>query len=164
MCISEVVAISASNPDSSLWVFQSAFCMMNPACRLNQQSNSIQPGHTPSPILNQSVVPCSIPAIVSWLTNRFLRRHMKVSYADFLKKKLIKSDIWYSYWKTFINVFNLCNKFSTADFMKFKYILATSDDTIFKLRHAVSVHGRLILKLMWKRNVKYAIGNFILIT
>ena len=38
----------------------SAFCMMSSAYELNKQGDSIQPCHTPFPILNQLVVPYSV--------------------------------------------------------------------------------------------------------
>ena len=41
------------------------------AYKLNKQSDSIQPWHTPFPIWNQSVVPCPVLTVASWLANRF---------------------------------------------------------------------------------------------
>src|SRR5574337_73859 len=38
--------------------FSPAFLMMYSAYKLNKQGDNIQPGHTPFPIWNQSVVPC----------------------------------------------------------------------------------------------------------
>ena len=42
------------------------FYMMYSAYKLNKQSEDLQPFHTPSPILNQSVVPCPVLTVVSW--------------------------------------------------------------------------------------------------
>ena len=45
-----------------------AFHMMYSASKLNKQGDSIQPWHTPFPIWNQSIVPCSVLTVASWLT------------------------------------------------------------------------------------------------
>ena len=37
-----------------------AFVMMYSACKLNKQSDNIQPWHTPFPICNQFIVPCPV--------------------------------------------------------------------------------------------------------
>ena len=42
-----------------------AFHMMYSAYELNKQGDNIQPGCTPFPIWNQSVVPCPVPTVVS---------------------------------------------------------------------------------------------------
>ena len=46
-----ILACASSSP---------AFHMMHSACKLNKQGDNIQPWSTPFPILNQSVVPCSV--------------------------------------------------------------------------------------------------------
>ena len=43
-----------------------AFLMTYPACKLNKQSDNIQPWWTPFSILNQSVVPCPVLTIAPW--------------------------------------------------------------------------------------------------
>ena len=49
------------------WVsFSPALCMMYSAYKLNKQGDNIQSWHTPSPIRNQSVVPC--PVLTCFLT------------------------------------------------------------------------------------------------
>ena len=53
--------------------------MMYSAYKLNNQDDSIQPGHTPFPIWNQSVVPCLVLTVASWPTYMFLRRQVKWS-------------------------------------------------------------------------------------
>ena len=56
-----------------------AFHMMYSAYKLNKQGDNIQPCCTPFPILNQSVVPCSILTVASWPAYRFLRRQVRCS-------------------------------------------------------------------------------------
>ena len=62
------VLIPACNSSSQ------AFCMMCFVYKLNKQGDSIQPCHTPFPILNQFIVPCPVVPVVSWPAYRFLRR------------------------------------------------------------------------------------------
>ena len=59
--------------------FSPAFCMMQPAYKLNKQGDNIQPWRTPFPIWNQSVVPCPVLTIASWPAYRFLRRQVRWS-------------------------------------------------------------------------------------
>ena len=56
-----------------------AFLMKYSAYKLNKQGDNIQPGHTPFPIWNQSVVPCPVLTVVSWPAYRFLKRQIKWS-------------------------------------------------------------------------------------
>ena len=52
-----------------------AFFMMYSAYKLNKQGDNIKPYRcTPFPIWNQSVVPCPVLTVASWLTYWFLRR------------------------------------------------------------------------------------------
>ena len=51
-----------------------AFRMMYYDCKLNKQGDNIQPCCTPFPIINQSIVPCSILTVASWPASTFLRR------------------------------------------------------------------------------------------
>ena len=60
-----------------------AFCMMYSAWKLNKQSANMQPCHTSFPILNQSVVPCPVLTVASWLAHRFIRRHIPTSLRIF---------------------------------------------------------------------------------
>ena len=53
--------------------FSPAFHMMYSAYKLNKQGDNIQPWLTPSPIWNQSVVPCPVLTVASWPAYRFLR-------------------------------------------------------------------------------------------
>ena len=54
-----------------------AFCMMYSAYKLNKQCDNIQPWRIPFPILNQSVIPCLILTVASWLAYRFRRRQVR---------------------------------------------------------------------------------------
>ena len=58
-----------------------AFLMMriSYAYNLNKQGNNIQAWHTPSPIWNQSIVPCPVLTVASWSAYRFLRRQIRWS-------------------------------------------------------------------------------------
>ena len=53
------------------------FHMMYSAYKFKKPQTNIQPGHTPFPILNQSVVPCPVLTVPSWPTYRFLRRQVR---------------------------------------------------------------------------------------
>ena len=53
-----------------------AFLMMYSAYKLNNQGDNIQPWCTPFPIWNQSVVPCLVLTVASWLAYRFLKRQV----------------------------------------------------------------------------------------
>ena len=59
--------------DSSILVFHVVYS----AHKLNKQGDSIQPCHTPFPILNQSVIPCLVLTFASWHAYRFLRKHVR---------------------------------------------------------------------------------------
>ena len=50
------------------------FLMMYSAYKLNKQGDNIQPWCTPFPIWNQSVVPCPVLTVSSWLLKRQVRR------------------------------------------------------------------------------------------
>ena len=54
-----------------------AFLMMYSAYKLNKQGDNIQPWHAPSPIWNQSVVPCLVLTVASWPVYRFLKRQVR---------------------------------------------------------------------------------------
>ena len=55
-----------------VWYF--AWCTLY---NLNKQCENLQPWCTPFPILNQSIVPCLVLTVASWLTYRFLRRQVR---------------------------------------------------------------------------------------
>ena len=50
------------------------FHMMYSACKLNKQGDNIQPWCTPFPTWDQSISPCPVLTVASWLAYRFLRR------------------------------------------------------------------------------------------
>ena len=56
-----------------------AFYMIYSAYKLNKQGDNIQPWHTPSPVLNQFIVPRPVLNVPSWLAYRFLRRQVRWS-------------------------------------------------------------------------------------
>ena len=56
-----------------------ALIMMYSAYKLNNQSDNIQPWHTPFPIWDQSVVPCPVLTVTSWPEYRFLKRQVRWS-------------------------------------------------------------------------------------
>ena len=56
-----------------------AFLMMYSSYKLNKQGDNIQPWCTPFPIWNQSVVPCPVLTVASWLAYRFLKRQVRWS-------------------------------------------------------------------------------------
>ena len=63
-----------------VWALSSlAFHMMYSACKLNRQSDNIEPWCTPFPILSQSFIPCPILTVDSWPAYRFLRRQIRWS-------------------------------------------------------------------------------------
>ena len=47
------------------------------ACKLNKWGDNTQPWHTPFPILNQSIVPCSVLTVASDMHTGFFRRQVK---------------------------------------------------------------------------------------
>ena len=55
------------------------FLMMYSAYKLNKQGDNIHPWHTPFPIWNQSVVPCTVLTVASRPTYRFLKRQVRWS-------------------------------------------------------------------------------------
>ena len=50
--------------------------VLPPEYKLNTQGDNIQSWHIPCPIWNQSVVPCLVLTVASWLAYRFLRRQV----------------------------------------------------------------------------------------
>ena len=75
--ISEVIDISPKYLDSSCASSSPAFLMMYSAYKLNKQGDNIQPWRTPFPIWNQSVVPCPVLTVTSWLAYRFLKGQVR---------------------------------------------------------------------------------------
>ena len=71
ICISEVTDISPGNLDSSLCFIQPS--ISHDVLKWNKQGDNIQPWRTPFSIWNQSVVPCPVLTVASWLAYRFLK-------------------------------------------------------------------------------------------
>ena len=57
----------------------------NSACRLNGQGDNIQSCRPPVSIWNQSVVPCLVLTVASWLGYKFLRRQVRCLYSHLFK-------------------------------------------------------------------------------
>ena len=74
-----------------------AFHMMYSAYKLNKQGDNIQPWRTPFPIWNQSVVPCPVLTVASWLAYRFLRRHVRWSGIP-SSLRIFHSLLWSTQW------------------------------------------------------------------
>ena len=70
-----------------------AFCRMYSAYKLNKQGDNIQPWCISFPILNQSVVPCPVLTIASWLVYRFLRRQVRWSGIP-MSLRIFHSLLW----------------------------------------------------------------------
>ena len=70
-----------------------AFHMMHSEYKLNKQGDNIQPWCTPFPIWNQSVVPCPVLTVASWLAHRFLRRQVRWSGIPF-SWRVFHSLLW----------------------------------------------------------------------
>ena len=109
ICISEVIDISPSNPDSSCASSSSAFHMMYSAYKLNKQGDNIQPWCTPFPIWNQSVVPCVVLTVASWPEYRFLSRQIRLSSILF-SWRIFNSFLWST-----VKGFGVVNKAEVAD-------------------------------------------------
>ena len=77
----DIIDISSNNLDSSLCFIQPSFHTLYSAYKLNKQDDDIQPWSTPFPIWNQSVVPCPVLTVVSWASDRFLKRQVRCSGA-----------------------------------------------------------------------------------
>ena len=56
-----------------------AFLMMYSAYKLKKQDDNIEPCHTPFPIWNQSIFPCLVLTVASWLAYSCLRRQVRWS-------------------------------------------------------------------------------------
>ena len=70
-----LLAILIPNCDS----FSQIFHMMDIAYKLIKQGDNIQPCYTPFPILNQSIILCSVLTAASWPTYMFLCRQVRWS-------------------------------------------------------------------------------------
>ena len=84
-----LLAILISSCASSSLVFH----MIYSTYKLNKQGGNIQPWHTPFPILNQSVAPCPVLTVASWLAHRFLRRQIRWSGIS-ISLRIFHSLLW----------------------------------------------------------------------
>ena len=84
---------------------------------LNKQGDNIQPLCTPFPILNQSVVTCSVLTVASYLAYRFLRRQVRWSGIS------ISLRIFYSFLWSIVKGFNLVNGAEIDVFLEFPCFL-----------------------------------------
>ena len=73
--------------------------MMYSALKLNKQGDDIQPWHTPSPILNQSVVLWPVLTVASCSAYRFLRRQVRWSGIP-ISLRIFHSLLWSTQSKT----------------------------------------------------------------
>ena len=58
-------------------LYSLASCMTYCAYKLNKQGDNIQPWYSSFLIWNQSIVPCQVLTVASWLAYRFLRRQVR---------------------------------------------------------------------------------------
>ena len=91
-----LLAILIPNCDS----FSQAFHMMDIAYKLIKQGDNIQPCRTPFPILNQSIILCSVLTAASWPTYTFLCR--QVRWYTHLFKKSFHSLLWFTQSKALV--------------------------------------------------------------
>ena len=69
------------------------FLIMYSAYKLNKQGDNIQPWCTTFPIWNQSVVPCPLLTVASWLAYRFLKRQVRWSGIP-ISLRIFHSLLW----------------------------------------------------------------------
>ena len=89
ICFSEVIDISPSSLDSSLFFIQ-PWCIMYSAYKLNKQSDNIQPWCTPFPILNLSIVE-------NINNKKIINSHLyflKLRHKDKLSLKILSGEIF----------------------------------------------------------------------
>ena len=90
--------------------------MMYSANKLNKQSDNIQPWHTSSPILNQSVVPCLVLSAASWSAYTFLRRQVRRSSIP-ISWRIFHSLLWSTQSKTLHSQWSRSRCFSMIQLM-----------------------------------------------
>ena len=91
------------------------FNMIYSACKLNKQSDNIQPCHTPFPTFNQFVVPRKVLTIASWPAYKFLRRQV--------------TDVWY--WLSDISISKCFPQFVVIHTVKGFIIVNEADGCVF---------------------------------
>ena len=70
-----------------------AFLMMYSAYKLNTQGDNLQPWCTPFPIWNQSIGPCPVLTVASWLAYKFLKRQVRWSVMP-ISFRIFHSLLW----------------------------------------------------------------------
>ena len=89
-----------------------AFLMLYFAHKLNNQGDDIQPWHIPFPIWNQSVVPCPVLTVASWLAYRFLKRqvrwsgvptYLRIFQRSLIQQKFLSKQHLITYWKIYLD-------------------------------------------------------------
>ena len=112
-----------------------AFHMMYSAYKLNKQGDNIQPWHTPFLIWNQSVVPCPVLTVASWLAYRFCRSQVRWSGIP-ISLRIFHSLLW-STWSLYKSLYKL---------QSYNLIIqTTSNITKFKLKE----FGKCLRIVMW---------------
>ena len=85
---------------------------MYSAYKLNKQSDNIQPGRTPFPVLNQFIVPCLVLTLASWPAYRFHRR--QIGGLDHLFKNFPQFVVIYT-----VKSFSVVNEAEVDVFLEF---------------------------------------------
>ena len=93
------------------------FHMMYSAYKLNKQGDSLQPWCNSFPVLNQSIVPCLVLTLASWLAYRFLRRQVRWSGSP-ISLRSFHSFLW-GEWVHYI-------PWMSAPYWSYKYLLPLS--------------------------------------
>ena len=99
-----------------------AFLMMYSAYMLNKQGDNIQPWHTPFPIWNQSVVPCLVLTVASWLAFRFFKRQVRWSGIP-ISFRIFQFHVLHT-----VKGFGIVNKAETDAFLKLSCFFHDPED------------------------------------
>ena len=86
-------AVVYSVAQSWTWPKRLSSSSSNSACKLNKQSDNIQPWCTPFLIWNQCVVPCPVLAVAFWPAYRFWGRQVKWSGIP-ISLRIFRSFLW----------------------------------------------------------------------
>ena len=106
-------------------LYSLASCMTYCAYKLNKQDDNIQPWYSSFLIWNQSIVPCQVLAVASWLAYRFLRR--QVRWFGILFKNFPQFVVIYT-----VKGFSIVNETKVDIFLKFSCFFddPTEDDNL----------------------------------
>ena len=128
--------------------------MLHPAwhfvwCTLHRsyisKGENIQPWHTPFPIWNQSVVPCPVLTVASWLAYRFHRRQVRWSGIP------ISLSIFHNLLWSRVKGFSVVNEAEVDVFLELSYFLYDPAD-VGNLISGSSAFSKSTLKV-WKFSV-----------